>query len=66
MDNFLNFVYDDWDDVNDLPSPNRLSDYVHQDDNENTWVLSTQPMAVYALTKIWIGQIKVINWYINL
>jgi Zn/Cd-binding protein ZinT len=52
MDNFLNFVYDDWDEVNDLPLPNRLSDYVHQDDNENTWVISTQPMAVFALTKI--------------
>ena len=52
MDNFLNFVYDDWDEVNDLPRPNKLSDYTHQDDNENTWVLSTQPMGVFVLTKI--------------
>jgi hypothetical protein len=52
MDNFLNFVYDDWDEVNDIPRPNRLSDYVHQDDNENTWMISTQPMAVYVMTKI--------------
>jgi hypothetical protein len=52
MDNFLNFVYDDWDDVNDTPRPNRLKSYVHPDDNENTWVLSTQPMSVFHRTKI--------------
>lgn len=52
MDNVLNFVYDSWDEVNDVPLPNRLSDYIHQDDNENTWVLSTQPMAVYHRTII--------------
>ena len=34
MDNVLNFVYDNWDEVNDVPLPNRLSDYIHQDDNE--------------------------------
>ena len=52
MDNVLNFVYDSWDEVNDVPLPNRLSDYIHQDDNENTWVLSTQPMSVYHRTII--------------
>lgn len=52
MDNFLNFVYDDWDEVNDVPRPNKLKAYVHQDDNEQTWMLSTEPMRVYTRTKI--------------
>ena len=52
MDNFLNFVYDGWDEVNDVPLPNKLKSYVHPDDNEDTWVLSTQPMRVFARTKI--------------
>jgi len=52
MDNFLNFVYDDWDEVNDVPLPNRLKSYVHPDDNEQTWILSTKPMHVYTRTQI--------------
>ncbi len=52
MDNFLNFVYDDWDEVNDVPLPNRLKSYVHPDDNEQTWMLSTEPMRVYNRTQI--------------
>ena len=32
MDNFLNFVYDEWDNVNDVPLPNRLKTYFNQDE----------------------------------
>lgn len=52
MDNFLNFVYDDWDEVNDVPRPNRLKEWVHQDDNDQTWMVSTEPMRVYTRTQI--------------
>jgi hypothetical protein len=52
MDNFLNFVYDDWDEVNDVPRPNRLKEWVHPDDTDQTWMLSTEPMRVYTRTQI--------------
>jgi hypothetical protein len=58
MDNVLNFVYDVWDEVNDVPLPNKLKSYVHPDDNEDTWVISTQPMGVF-------GRTKIKNWKIS-
>ena len=52
MDNFLNFVYDEWDSVNDVPLPNRLKTYFNQDDRPHTWVLSTEPLRVFHKTII--------------
>ncbi len=42
MDNVLNFVYDDWDEVNDTPHPNRLNDLTYiKNYVENNWLLSS-------------------------
>lgn len=45
----INFVFDEWDIENDTPKPNRLKNYVHQDDGSanDAWVLSVYPMAVF-------------------
>jgi len=53
MDCILNFVYDVWDEENNIPKPNRLKTYNHPDDIEgNTWRISTDPMKVFADVKI--------------
>lgn len=53
MDCILNFVYDVWDEENNVPKPNRLKTYHHQDDIEGvTWRISTDPMKVFADVKI--------------
>jgi len=52
MGYFLNFVYDDWDEVTNSPRPNRLKSYTHQDDKADAWVLSTEPMRVFDRTLI--------------
>ena len=53
MDCILNFVYDVWDEENNVPKPNKLKTYHHQDDIEGvTWRLSTDPMKVFADVKI--------------
>ena len=53
MDCILNFVYDVWDEENNIPKPNRLKTYDHPDDIEgNTWRISTDPMKVFADVKI--------------
>ncbi len=53
MDCILNFVYDVWDEENNVPKPNRLKTYNHPDDIEGvTWRISTDPMKVFADVKI--------------
>ena len=58
MDNFLNFVYDEWDIINDVPLPNRLKTNVHQNDNEDTWVISSTPMRMF-------DKVVIKNWKIE-
>jgi hypothetical protein len=51
MGNILRFVYDDWDEENNVPRPNRLKTYKQEGVN-SAWLVSTDPMRVFSRTII--------------
>ena len=51
MGNILRFVYDDWDEENNVPRPNRLKTYKQEGVN-SAWLVSTDPMRVFSRTVI--------------
>jgi hypothetical protein len=62
----INFVYDDWDECNNVPRANRPKKVDYKQDTENlSWLVSDHPMRVFNSTKVVNRKLKDVIEYPN-